>query len=380
MSDVQFMRLALRLARRGYGATSPNPMVGAVLVKKGEIIGRGWHRRAGGPHAEVEAIRDAQQRGNSTRGATLYVTLEPCCTQGRTPPCTAAIIAAGIARVVVGATDPNPRHAGKGFAILQQAGVEVTGEILARECARLNEAFNHWIVQGTPFVTVKAAMTLDGKIATASGESKWVTGAQARAHGMKLRQGSDAILVGINTVLADDPALTVRGNIQRSTFNVQLPRLRRIVLDSMARTPLTATLVSDKHAVLTTVVVSQRAPKSRVAALAKRVNVWTAPTAKSAIRNSQSAIDLRWLLKKLGSENVTSLLVEGGGEVNAAFLLGGLAHRVAFFYAPKILGGRDSRPAVGGVGAASLDEILQLTDIEWRKLGPDLLLTGRVSS
>ena len=205
-----YMRLALRLARRGYGTTSPNPMVGAVLVKGGKIIGRGWHHRAGEPHAEIEALRDAQERGHTVKGATLYVTLEPCCTRGRTPPCTDAIVAAGIKRVVAGAIDPNPRHRGRGFRILRRAGLAVTHGVMAEECARLNEAFNHWIVQRTPFVTVKAGMTLDGKIATAAGESKWITGEKARAYGMKLRQGVDAILVGINTVLADDPSLTVR--------------------------------------------------------------------------------------------------------------------------------------------------------------------------
>jgi len=195
-------------------------MVGALLVKRGKIIGRGWHRRAGGPHAEVEALRDAARHGYDPRGATLYVTLEPCSTHGRTPPCTEAIIAAGIARVVVAATDPNPAHAGRGFRILRRAGIEVVTGVLADEAARLNESFNHWIVHRTPFVTVKAAMTLDGKIATANGESKWITSEAARAEGMKLRHGADAILVGVNTVLADDPSLTAR-NVQRSTFNVQ---------------------------------------------------------------------------------------------------------------------------------------------------------------
>src|ERR1700691_1302085 len=225
MSDAQFMRLALRLARRGCGATSPNPMVGAVLVKGGKIIGRGWHHRAGLPHAEIEALRDAIKHGHDPCGATLYVTLEPCSTHGRTPPCTDAIIAAGIKKVVIGATDPNPRHAGRAFKLLRRAKVEFAQGILADECARLNEAFNHWIVHRTPFVTVKSAMTLDGKIATASGESKWITGEKARAHGMKLRQGSDAILVGINTILADNPSLTVR------TKNKKLCR-HRIILDS----------------------------------------------------------------------------------------------------------------------------------------------------
>ena len=374
------MRLALRLARRGFGTTSPNPMVGAVLVKRGKIIGRGWHRRAGEAHAEIAALRDAQQHGHHPRGATLYVTLEPCCTHGRTPPCTEAIKAAGINRVVVGAVDPNPGHAGKGFKILQRAGIEVGHGILADECACLNEAFNHWVVHRTPFVTVKAAMTLDGKIATASGESKWITGESARAHGMKLRQGSDAILVGINTVLADDPSLTVRrqGNVQHSTLNIQRSALRRIVLDSQARTPLKAKGVSHEQAALTTVVVSRRAPRKRVVALAQKVRVLVAPLSKSAIGHRPSAIDLRWLLKKLGAENVTSLLVEGGGEVNASFLLGGLAQRVAFFYAPKVLGGRDSRKGVAGDGVGKLSEAVQLRNVEWRKLGPDLLLTARV--
>ena len=384
MTDATFMRQALRLARRGYGTTSPNPMVGAVLVKDGKIIGRGWHRLAGGPHAEIEALRDAQKHGKGAAGATLYVTLEPCCTHGRTPPCTDAIKVAAIKRVVVGATDPNPQHAGKGFEILKRAGIEViapTESLLSEECLRLNEAFNHWIVHRMPFVTVKAAMTLDGKIATATGESKWITGEPARTHGMKLRQGSDAILVGINTILADDPSLTRRTNenIQHSTFNIQLPGLRRIVLDSLARTPLSAKVVSDEFAGFTTVVVSKLAPKKRVSALAERVNVLVAPAANSALRTPHSAIELRWLLKKLGAENVASLLVESGGEVNASFLLNGLAHRVAFFYAPKILGGRDSRKGVAGDGVKILNEMIQLGEVEWRRLGEDLLLTALVN-
>jgi diaminohydroxyphosphoribosylaminopyrimidine deaminase / 5-amino-6-(5-phosphoribosylamino)uracil reductase len=369
MNEENFMRVALRLARRGYGATSPNPMVGAVLVKGGKIIGRGWHRRAGLPHAEIEALRDAQKHGHTPRGAALYVTLEPCSTHGRTPPCTEAIVSAGIKKVVVGAIDPNPKHAGKGFKILRHAGIEVVHGIFNDECTRLNEVFNQWIIHRTPFVTVKAAMTLDGKIATASGESKWITGEKARAHGMKLRQGSDAILVGINTILADDPSLTLRANQNSKNQNEKV--LRRIILDSKARTPLNAKIISDEFAKLTTIVISKDAPKNRVNALAKKVNVLVAPT-------KNSKVDLSWLLKKLGSENVTSLLVEGGGEVNASFLLGGFAQRVAFFYAPKILGGRDSRKGVAGEGAKSLSEVIQLRDVKWRKLGNDLLLTARV--
>jgi diaminohydroxyphosphoribosylaminopyrimidine deaminase/5-amino-6-(5-phosphoribosylamino)uracil reductase len=379
MTDAQFMRLALRLARRGYGVTSPNPMVGAVLVKNEKIIGRGWHRRAGGPHAEIEALRDAQKNNFNLRGATLFVTLEPCCTHGRTPPCTEAIISAGIKKVVVGATDPNPKHAGKGFKILRRARIEVVNGILTDECAKLNEAFNHWIVRRTPFVTVKAAMTLDGKIATAGGESKWITGEKARAHGMKLREGSDAILVGINTILADDPSLTFRRQKAESRSQGKNSRLRRIVLDSQARTPLTAKVVSDEFAAQTTIVVGQSAPNNRVAALAKMANVIVAPTIENSSRVTRHAsLDLHWLLQKLGAENVASLLVEGGGEVNASFLLGGFAQRVAFFYAPKILGGRDARKGVAGDGAKNLSEVIPLREAEWRKLGGDLFLTARV--
>jgi diaminohydroxyphosphoribosylaminopyrimidine deaminase/5-amino-6-(5-phosphoribosylamino)uracil reductase len=404
--DAVFLREALRLARKGFGATSPNPLVGAVLVKNGKIIGRGWHRRAGRPHAEIEALRDAQKRGHHPEGATLYVTLEPCCTHGRTPPCTDAIISAGIKKVFIGATDPNPQHAGKGFEILRRAGIEVVSasaesrwgerprepvfadshhgsrgrsphQRIADECAKLNEAFNHWIIHRTPFVTVKAAMTLDGKIATASGESKWITGEKARAHGMKLRQGSDAILVGINTILADDPSLTFR---KRKAESGKRKQLRRIILDSQARTPLDAKVVSDEFAALTTIVVGKLAPKNRVAALAKKVAVLVAPTANSKLKIQNSKLDLRWLLEKLGAENVTRLLVEGGGEVNASFLLGGFAQRVAFFYAPKILGGCGARKGVAGAGAKSLREVVQLREVEWHKLGEDLLLTARVAA
>ncbi len=367
------MRRALRLAARGYGQTSPNPLVGAVLVKRGKIIGQGWHRRAGEPHAEIEALRDCVRRGHDPRGAILYVTLEPCCTHGRTPPCTDAIVSAGIQKLVVAATDPNPKHAGKGLKLLRRAGIKVVSGIFAAEATRLNEAFNHWIVHRTPFVTVKAAMTLDGKIATRTGQSKWITGEPARAFGMKLRQGADAILIGVNTVLADDPALTLRSvpGCKLKAEDRQLPR--RIVLDSHARTSLSAQIVTDRWTSLTTILVSRRAPARRVAALRKRVRVEVGP-----LRND--VIDLRWLMKKLGGENVTSLLVEGGGEVNASFLFNGLAHRIAFFYAPKIIGGRDAPKGVAGAGVSRVKNALALRHVEYRWLGDDLVMLARVEN
>lgn len=308
-------------------------MVGAVVVRRGAIIGKGWHHGAGQPHAEVEALRDARR----TDGAELYVTLEPCCTHGRTPPCTDAIIGGGIRRVFVAATDPNPKHTGRGYDILRKAGIEVHTGILEAEANRLNEAFNHWIVHRRPIVIAKAAMTLDGKIATASGSSKWITTERSRAAGMKLRQGADAILVGVNTVIADDPALTIR----IPGFKKDL---QRIILDPKGRTPRTAKLLNDGG--------------------------------KTTIVNNP--INLPKLLDQLGAQNVTCLLVEGGGETHWQFFNQKLIDRVAFFYAPKILGGRDARKAVAGVGFEAAELAPKLRDVEWRRRGEDLMLTARV--
>lgn len=363
------MRLALRLAKKAYGRTSPNPMVGAVLVRDGRILGQGWHHGAGLPHAEIEALKDAQARRNDPRGATMYVTLEPCSTQGRTPPCTGALIAAGVGSVVVAATDPNPAHSGRGFAVLEKAGIEVRHGLLSKEATNLNEAFNHWIVHKTPLVIVKAAMTLDGKIATAKGDSKWITGEESRAYAMRMRLGSDAILAGIGTVLADDPGLTLR--MGRGGQKAVKP-LRRIILDSRARAPLESRVVSDEQSELTTVVVTGLAPRRRVRALQKRVNVWEAP-----LRDGH--VDIAWVVKKLGSENVTRLLIEGGGEVNASFLEQGLAQRVVFFYAPKIIGGRDAKPGVGGIGATRLPEAIKLDEPRLRRFGADIAVSAKVA-
>lgn len=370
MDEIAWMHEALRLARRGLGRTSPNPMVGALVLRGDRVLGRGWHRGPGLPHAEVEAMNDARQRGHRLRGATLVVTLEPCCTWGRTPPCTEAILRAGIRRVIVGAVDPNPRHAGRGLEILRQAGVEVRSGVCAEACAGLNEAFNHWIVYRRPLVTVKAAMTLDGKIATATGESKWITGPRARAYGWRLRRACDAVLVGVETVLADNPSLLPRW---RGPW-----RGRRVVLDARARIPPDARLVSDDQADRTIVVVSPLAPRSQVTELARRVTVWQAPLLRSTRKTSAPRVDLAWLLERLGEQEVTHVLVEGGGEVQSSFLLAGLAHRIAFFYAPLVLGGARARKAVAGPGARTWREMLRLRDLHWRRLGPDLLLEARV--
>ncbi len=372
-ADEQFMRLALRLARRARGFTSPNPLVGAVLVRGDRLLGRGWHRRAGEPHAEIEALRDAARRGQTGRGATLYVTLEPCSTHGRTPPCTEALLAAGLRRVVVAEADPNPRHAGRGLELLRAAGLPVEVGLLGAEAARLNEAFHHWIVRRTPWVTVKAAMTLDGKIATPAGESRWITGEAARALAQELRRDADAVLAGVNTVLADDPSLTVRGPARGDAPLRVLKPVRRLVLDSRARTPLTARLVRDEWAALTTVLVTRAAPARKVEALARHVRVLVVP-------GRGGRPDLRWVMQRLGAEEVTHLLVEGGGEVQAAFFEAGLVQRVAFFYAPLVLGGRAARKAVAGSGFASRARLPRLRAMEWRRVGGDLFLTARVEA
>jgi diaminohydroxyphosphoribosylaminopyrimidine deaminase/5-amino-6-(5-phosphoribosylamino)uracil reductase len=360
--DEQYMLAALKLARKGYGHTSPNPMVGAVLVKGGAVIGKGWHRKAGEAHAEIAAIEEANRNDYNLKGSTLYVNLEPCCTTGRTPPCTQAIIDAGIKRVVVGATDPNPVHSGRGLRILKRSGVEVRERVLSDESSDINATFNHWITSAFPYVTLKSAMTLDGKIATSTGDSKWITQGPSRREGQRLRKGNDAILVGINTVLADNPSLLVhdkQGGVP----------LRRIILDSRCRTPLSAKVASDEYSAQTTVVTLENAPAKNILALRKKVNVIEAPERKGGI-------DLKWLMKRLGGEQVVSLLVEGGGEVGGSFLDNNLVNKIAFFYAPIIIGGKESCVAAAGFGVKSLNRVKMLSNVQWRRLGPDLLLTA----
>jgi diaminohydroxyphosphoribosylaminopyrimidine deaminase / 5-amino-6-(5-phosphoribosylamino)uracil reductase len=365
-ADAFWMRRALTLARRALGQTSPNPMVGAVLVQNGHCVGEGYHHQAGQPHAEIEALRDCARRGNNPRDTTLYVTLEPCSTQGRTPPCTAAVLEAGVKRVVVAATDPNPRHRGRGLDLLRENKVEVTEGVRAQEATELNATFNHWIVHRTPLVTLKAGMTLDGKLATTTGESRWITGEASRRRVMRLRQEHDAILIGIQTALTDDPSLTIRlGRTQRSPW--------RIVLDTRGRLLETARILTDEFVDRTLVVVGDGISSRRLKTLQRRASVLVAP-------REAGRISLPWLCRELGQREITGVLVEGGGEVHASFLSAGLAHRLAFFYAPKLLGGRTAPRAVAGPGFPSLTTAPRLREVHWQKLGPDLLLTARIES
>lgn len=359
--DEQMMARAISLARNGLGRTSPNPLVGAVIVRDGRIVAEGWHRKAGTPHAEIHALNMA---GELARGATVYVSLEPCAHYGRTGPCARALVEAGVSRVVVAMTDPNPKVAGKGIAILQEAGIEVTTGVLEQEARQLNEVFLKWMTTGLPFVALKTAMTLDGKIATAAGQSQWITNEASRYETHRLRDIYDGILVGINTALADNPSLTTRLKEYQGRNPV------RIVVDSRARLPLTAKLVTD-GAARTIVAVTEQAPAERVEAL-------RSAGVEIIVAGSSNHVDMQSLMEQLGAMKITSVLVEGGGSVNFSLLQAGLVDRVYAFIAPKLVGGRDALTPVEGEGFQELDRAVELENIQLRQLGSDVLLTGIV--
>ncbi len=357
--DAGYMARALELAERGAGWTSPNPMVGAVVVKDGRIIGEGWHQRCGEAHAERNALLSCTE---SPAGADLYVTLEPCCHQGRQPPCTDAILKAGIRRVIVGSGDPNPLVAGKGLEILRAAGAEVTEGVLERECTRLNAVFFHYIRTKRPYVVMKYAMTLDGKIAAYTGASQWITGEEARAHVQKQRSRYRAIMAGVGTVLADDPLLTCRIPGGRQPV--------RIICDSRLRTPLTAKIVATAKEYPTIFAVCEGTP-GQEAYKAAGCRVWELP-------ERGGHLDLTALMEKLGLEEIDSVLLEGGGTLNWTALESGLVNRVQAYIAPKLFGGKDAQTPVEGQGVPLPDAAVRLKDYMLTRLGEDVLLEGEV--
>jgi diaminohydroxyphosphoribosylaminopyrimidine deaminase/5-amino-6-(5-phosphoribosylamino)uracil reductase len=332
--DEKFMRAALAEAAKGVGHTSPNPAVGAVIVRNGRIIARGWHRRAGEPHAEIEAIR-ALRKPELACGSTIYVTLEPCSTHGRTPPCCDAIKAHGFGRVVVGAVDPNPKHAGRGLELLRKAGVDVVAGVLNDECNALNRAFNRWITKRMPWVIAKAGLSLDGRLTRPPGEGQWLTSERSRAHAMKLRARVDAILVGAETVRADDPKLTIRGV---GGFEQNQPW--RVVVTQSGRLPKKAALFTDAHR--------------------ERTLVYTGQS-------------LRAVLKDLARRQVTSVLIEGGGQVLGEAFDRRLVDEVHFYMAPILCGGPT---VIGGRGADSTAESIVLADPQYERLGDDIHVSG----
>jgi len=362
MNDAHWMNLALEEARKGVGKTAPNPPVGAVIVKNGRVIGEGYHRRAGTPHAECHALREA---GARARGATLYVTLEPCCHQGRTPPCVDAIVDAKIARVVVGMRDPNPLVNGRGNAALKRAGIAVSTGVRRDECQALNRPYEKLITQGVPYVILKAALSLDGKIATATGVSKWITRAASRKYVHELRRGVDAVMIGAGTLTCDDPALTAR----RGNTCVKTPRA--VVLDETLVSSDDARLFSRAPGELT-VATTARAPAEKIEALRMRGHEVIV-----CAQDTHGRVALRDLMRALGARGVMSVLVEGGGEVFASVIAERLADRVVACVAPTFIGG-EGKNMLPGMSIGTMDEAVHLEDVTIRTLGRDVVIEGNL--
>lgn len=360
MRDDTYMQAALELAEKGCGWTAPNPMVGAVIVKDGEIIGTGWHEKCGEFHAERNALANCK---TSPKGATMYVTLEPCCHEGRQPPCTDAILAAGISRVVVGCSDPNPRVGGKGIEILQKNGIEVTENVLRKDCEKLNQVFFHYIRTGRPFVVMKYAMTMDGKIAARTGEAKWITAEAARDHVQKLRHRYTGIMVGIGTVLADDPLLTCRLAEGKNPV--------RIICDTHLQTPLTARVV-------TTTEQAQTIIATGCADRNKYLPYEEAGCQVMYIPEKDGHIDLTVLMEKLGKAGIDSILLEGGGTLNWAALNSGIVQKTQVYIAPKLFGGAEAKTPVAGIGVDFPKEAFRLTNSKISQIGEDFLIESEV--
>lgn len=362
MSDeVAFMRRAMELAAKGKGFTSPNPMVGAVIVKKGKIIGEGYHRKAGEKHAEIMALNNCVEAPD---GGILYLNLEPCCHTGKTPPCVEAIIKAGIKRVVAAMEDPNPLVKGRGFELLRQRGIKIEVGLCRQEAEELNEKFIFFIKNKRPFVMIKAALSLDGKIATPTGKSRWLSSPEARRYVHQLRQEYDAIMVGINTVLRDDPRLTAR------IPGAEKKGIIRVVLDSKLRIPLQCRLLKEKRGGEVLIFTTSAASAERVKQLRSLgIGVVIA-------REKEGRADLNYALKQLAEKGIISLLIEGGSEVFASALKEKVINKVLFIYAPKIIGGRDSIPLFGGEGKKELASAYKLSKVRSFRLGPDVAIEG----
>lgn len=360
MNHEEYMRKALELAERAYGFVNPNPMVGAVIVKDGEIIGQGWHEEYGSLHAERNAIAACTV---PPIGGALYVTLEPCCHYGKTPPCTDAVIESGIDKVVVGARDPNPLVAGKGIEKLRQHGIEVTEGILERECMEQNKVFFHYITKKTPYVILKYAMTMDGKTASYTGESKWITGEEARHNVHKDRRRYSAVMVGVGTVLADDPLLTCRIEGGRNPV--------RIICDTNLRTPITSQIVATANQIPTIIATAETDVDKQSRYLENGCRIMT-------VSKTSGNIDLKELMIKLGEEKIDSVLIEGGGTLGWSAVSSGIVNKVQAYIAPKLLGGRDAKTPVMGEGIKSPHDALTLKNTRIIRLGGDILIESEV--
>lgn len=362
MNDSEYMRMALACAEKGSGWTAPNPMVGAVIVKDGRIIGQGYHEKYGRPHAERNALAACTE---SPEGAVMYVTLEPCCHYGKQPPCVDAVIEAGIRRVVIGSADPNPLVSGKGVQILREHGIEVTENVLREACDQFNEVFFYYIQTRQPFVVMKYAMTMDGKIAAYTGDSKWITGEAARNHVQQQRHRYTAIMAGIGTVLADDPLLTCR--IPNGKNPV------RIICDTKLRIPVNSQIVMTAEQVPTILAACHGyADKEKQGVLEKS-------GCRILMMNEKNGhVDLQQLMQKLGEEQIDSILLEGGGTLHWAALESGIVRKVQAYVAPKLFGGKDAKTPVEGAGIASVSDALHLKNSTIMRLGEDFLIESEV--
>jgi len=356
------MEKALLLAAGGRGKTSPNPMVGAVIAKDDKIIASDYHRKAGEPHAEVLALKKA---GTKARGATLYVNLEPCChSQKKTPPCTKAIIKAGIKEVIIAMIDPNPEVSGRGIEELKKAGIKTRIGIMEKEAKRLNEVFIKYITRKEPFVILKIAQSMDGKIATAGGESRWITGEEARRYVHKLRNEVDAILVGIGTVIKDNPSLDCRIKGGRNPY--------RIIVDSSLQIPADAKVLKHRDN-KTIIATTEKANREKIKFLSSRGNKIL------IIKEKNGKVDLESLMKKLGEMEITSVMIEGGSSINASALSCNIVDKVIFFIAPKIIGGTDAISSVGGKSPPLLKNAIKIKDLTSKTIGEDILLEGYIN-
>lgn len=355
MTDAELMRRAIALAKRGTGFVNPNPLVGAVLARDGQIIAEGWHAKYGDLHAERNALKVC----DDPRGAVMYVTLEPCCHTGKQPPCTDAILQSGIRKVFVGSDDPNPQVAGKGLKLLEDAGIEVVRGFLKDECDALNPIFFHYITARTPYVIMKIAMTADGKTATRAGFSKWITGEASRRHVHETRKRCAAIMVGIGTVLADDPTLTCR--IENPSNPI------RIVCDSNLQTPIESKLVVTAREIPTYIAACSIDRRKAELLESKSVHILEIPP-------DEGRVDLRFLMRRLGEMGIDSVLLEGGAALHEAALRAGIVQHIQVYIAPKMFGGVSAKPAVGGLGVYGVEEAYQLTSPEISRYGDDILL------
>lgn len=363
-NDEKYMRLALNLAEKGRGKVSPNPLVGAVIVKGTRVVGKGWHEKFGAAHAEINALNKAKDKA---RGAIMFVTLEPCSHYGKTPPCAEALIKAGLKEIIIAMKDPNPLVNGKGIQKLKKAGLKIKTGVLEKEARKLNEAYIKYITRQTPFVILKAAMTLDGKIATRTGESRWISNEESRRYVQKLRRQTDAILVGVETVLKDDPEL-IPHDLAQGTKPGKMPL--RVIVDSRLRIPFSAKVLNAKAP---TIIATTRGASLMKIHLFRHRGINLLIT-----RNKGDKVDLRALMKNLARMNIASVLVEGGGNVNAGMLEEKMVDKILFFIAPRIIGGEKALTPVEGRGVDRISKAIKIKDVHIHRFGEDILVEGYI--